>query len=54
MVVPHINLAFLLLHCIKHFMYCIAQNFGGRKLQPIWWFTTNPPKFYPTIIITLN
>ena len=34
--------------------YCIAQNFGGRKLWRIWRLTTNPPKFYPpkTFILT--
>ena len=27
--------------------YCIAQNFGGRKLWWIWCFIANLPKFYP-------
>ena len=28
-------------------LYCIAQNFGGRKLWRIWRFATDSPKFYP-------
>ena len=34
-------------------MYRIAQNFGGKKLWRIWYFTTDPPKFYPPIIFIL-
>ena len=31
-------------------LYCIAQNFCGRKL---WWCMTTPSEFYPPIIFVL-